>query len=343
MNEMTFLNNQHILQRGEKYKKDFENILQRIRNEYGVDAFNETIAYINLKIIDRLSDDQYIQAVAEIVLYLRYKIFGFSPKRDVRLVQNSKKDIDIQISHEALRLNFEVKSPKQDVHEDGKFHASVANRHPDVSKEGFDGSIQDLSHIIQEASGIETQVMRLKDDTLADFINNANQKFCNRTADNLNILFVAVDSNRMSDFMRYLFNHNSGIFVNNIVKTVNSENIDCIAISNIIDGHKLGATFAFNVFDLNNFVNLYFPVPQNEKIENQENTNSFFGCSFPNKNNEFVLFEKIYLSELKTRDNGIEESAIPFIAQIDELPSYLSRFYPCFALNRDDSIERSSL
>lgn len=291
------------------------------------DIYRKTTEYIKEKLNCVLSDDQFIQAISEVLFFIHYSTLGYMVNYDVSTHYDNKKNIDLQILENGLTLNFEVKCPAQDVIEEEKLYGKIANRHPSISKIDFDQSFNQLAWMIYTTKNIETQRLRTKDDTVVDCIRKASDQFDNKADNTLNILIIAADSERMGDFMWYMVNPSSGLFHSKCVADVDFSKIDYIAVTNVVAGHKMNAHFDFNVFDSANYVSIFFS-PKKSSLKTP--VEYFFQNTFPNNNNEFLQFEKEHYNELHIVDNGIDNDEIIGLLTWTD---YLAKKHPCFVSN----------
>lgn len=321
-----FSYNNHFIVRDESYIYSLEAILEFIKDK---DYYAQTIGYLKEKLNDNLKDYQFVQGIAEVIIYLYYSVLGYNVNHDININSNNKKNFDLQITNHGLTLNFEVKSPTLDKIENGKFHGKIAYRHPDISKNEFDTVFGELADKLFEVSGIKTQKLRVRDDTVVDCIRKASEQFNERINNSLNILVIVTDSDRMGDFMMYMTNPISGIFTSDCVANVDFSNIDYIALVNAAEGHKIGVKFDFNVFYLKNYICLIFPLHESAKIDTP--VKRFLFDTFPNYNDEFAQFKIEYFNKIKTSNNGIDDDMI-----IKSLiwSAYLSNKHPRFSLNK---------
>lgn len=311
-----------------KYGEDYIELLnKRLEVIADGDIYCRVTEYIKEKLNCILSDDQFIQAISEVLFFIHYSVLGYTVNYDVSTHSYNKKNIDLQIIENDLTLNFEVKCPSQDVIEEGKLHGKIANRHPNISKADFDRFFDQLAQMVYTTKNIKTQRLRTKDDTIVDCIRKASDQFNNKADNALNVLIIAADSERMGDFMWYMVNPSSGLFHSKCVADVDFSKIDYIAVTNIAAGHKINANFDFNVFDITNYVNIFFSP---KKILPKTPVEYFFQNTFPNNNNEFYQFEIEHRNELQIADNGInDDEIIGLLAWKD----YLAKKHPCFVQN----------
>jgi len=213
----------------------------------------------------RMSNDQLIQATSEILLTAHFcevennTGMGLSIDTDVEVNPPSKKDIDIQICKADLTLNIEVKTPNQDVIEEGKFHGGLPHRYPGVERAEENPKLREISEVLQRQSGMESQILKTNDNRLKDFIDGtkgANRKFAERCNDSLNILAVICTSKQMGENLLYLVNPHSGLLTLNSYKLTDFSKIDYIVVSNAVEGITNGKEYAFDAKQFMDMMNL---------------------------------------------------------------------------------------
>lgn len=321
----------HMTSRGEKYVGDIESILAELKK---TPNFESHIKYIKEKLVNipEGEDDRYIQAIAEIVLYLHYALLGYSVFADVKVNPDNKRDIDLQVCKEGLTLNFEIKCLNQDeLLEDGTLHLSIDCRHPEVSKKSSDESISNFIAIITESSAAKIQKVKMKDNNILEYIKNANEKFSEPDASTLNILVIVADTYRMGDVIKYLCNPYSGLITTRSYASIDVSKIDYILVANIAEAHKKSSVFDFNVFNLKNFVNLFFQPPRLSKVQ------QFLFNTLPNASEDFAKYEFEYRKELQKADNGIEDDMITPMVINTMWGAFLSKYYSQFKFNKGES------
>ena len=156
----------------------------------------------------KLLENQLIQAKAEVALAKYYYNLQnridieISINTDMKVNPSSKKDVDIQICKDDLALNIEVKTPEQDVIEEGKFHGGIAHRYPGIVRAEENPDVKKVAEMLKRGSGIETQTLKTNDNKIKDFIYNVNAKFTERNDKSLNTLMITCTSEQWQQAVR---------------------------------------------------------------------------------------------------------------------------------------------
>lgn len=280
-----------------------------------------------------LSENQKIQARAEILLTSHFfslencTNLGLLIDTDVKVNPSSNKDVDIQIFKNTSKLNIEIKTPEQDFIEEGKFHARLPHRYPNVERAENNADLKKVADMLKLQSGIDTQILKTNDNKLKDYIKSGNEKFGERSSDMLNILMIMCTSEQMGEYLLYLLNPHSGLITpNSYDKTLDFSKIDYIAISNAVEGIVRSCEYKFDINDFSNYVTLFFS-PHRE-ILNESDATKLLWSVMPNDCNQFRNFEMCYCDELE--QNGIPKDIHYQFMWAD----YLAKYHSEFTLNK---------
>lgn len=301
-----------------------------------ISSLNEFEKYKQAKLGKKsLTENQKVQALAEILLTAHfynlecYNNLGLQIETDVRVNPLSNKDVDIQICKNNLKLNIEVKTPEQDFIEEGKFHAKLPHRYPNVERAENNQDIKALADMLKKQSNIETQILKTNDNKLKDYIESGNAKFGERNSDALNVLIIMCTSEQMGDYLLYLLNPHSGLITpNSYDKTLNFSKIDYIAISNAVEGIVRNCEYEFDINNFSNYITLFFS--PHKEVLNESDAAKFLWSIMPNNCKQFRDFEINHYVELE--QNGIPKDIHYQFIWAD----YLTKYHPEFALNKPE-------
>lgn len=298
-----------------------------------INSLNEFEKYKQAKLGKKsLTENQKIQALAEILLTAHfynlecYNILGLQIETDVRVNPLSNKDVDIQICKNNLKLNIEVKTPEQDFIEEGKFHAKLPHRYPNVERAENNQDIKTLADMLKKQSNIETQILKTNDNKLKDYIESGNAKFGERNSDALNVLTIMCTSEQMGDYLLYLLNPDSGLITpNSYDKTLDFSKIDYIAISNAVEGIVRSCEYEFDINNFSNYITLF--ISPHKEVLDESDAARFLWSVMPNENNRFMAFIKSY-------PDVLARNKIPQCIHYQLMwSSYLAEQHPEFTLN----------
>ncbi|MDD2267921.1 MAG: hypothetical protein PHY15_00045 [Eubacteriales bacterium] len=280
-----------------------------------------------------LSDNQVIQAKAEVFLSAYFfnlknrKNMDISIDTDVKVNPFIKKDIDLQICQENIKLNIEVKTPEQDLKEKGKFYGGLPHRYSDIKRAEQNPDLRNISDMLKTQSGIEPQILKTNDNKVKDYIVGANEKFYKRNKESLNILAIMCTSEQMGNVLLYLINPHSGLITTNTYdSTIILSELDYIIVSNAIEGIVNKEEYTFYTDDLSNYVTLI--LSPHKDLTSESEVSQFLFSIMPNDNNKYCTFEKEYAAEL--RKGNIPDS----IHYQFTWSGYLAKYHPEFALNK---------
>lgn len=217
--------------------------------------------------------NRFNQAASEAMVYyfLKKELTFTNIEHDIKLykTEGHPKDVDVVgLKEEKISFRIEVKAPEM-YEEDEKIHGKIAFRAANTpeAKAGMETSQKDVINSIN-MSGKSTAVAdKLDDLKIKTFIENANEKFFKPSSDNeINILFVSVDTSTMLDFLRYYTNPLTGVFSNDpYFDTSLYLNVDFIVFSNCSECH-LDDNFNFNLWDLSNYICFVLPLRKDGNV-----------------------------------------------------------------------------
>ena len=275
----------------------------------------------------------HIQAQAEVLLATYFCNFenchnwGMSIDTDVKVNPIANKDIDLRICKDTLMINIEVKTPEQDLFEEGKFHARLAYRHPDIERAEENSDLKKIASMLEAQSGMETQILKTNDNKVKDYIKSANAKFCERNKESVNVLVIMCTSEQMGNNLLYLMNPHSGLITENTYdNTLDFSKIDYIVVSNAVEGIVQSDEYEFDSNDFSNYVTLI--ISPHKDLSNERDAIKFFYSVIPNDNISFGEFEKTHSAELEKA--GIPEDLYCQFMWCDYLALHRSEF----ALNK---------
>jgi hypothetical protein len=284
-----------------------------------------------------LSHNQLIQATAEVLLTSFFFNLSYSSdlnlsiNTDVRNNPSTKKDVDIQIRKEKLILNLEVKTPNQDIHEEGKFYGALPHRYPNAKRAEDNPLIMSFSEMLKIQSGKETQILKTNDNKIKDYIESANAKFSCRATEALNILSIMCTSKQMGEVLLYLLNPHTGLVTPNTYnKDIDYSKIDYIIVSNAVEGINGKSEYRFDVRDFSNYITLI--ISPHKDLSCKREVIQFLYSIVPNDNSKFAQFERDYTAELR-------EGSIPDeIHYLFTWSGYLAKCRPEFAFSRSENV-----
>lgn len=301
------LNKNHYL--NEKMAYEYYNSFWRNINLLSKDGYfkRSTIdSFCNkLKIGKDFNMNKYMQGISELMLSIYASKKGYSYEIDKCLKTTDNYDVDIQIKHNNYIFNIEVKTPDLMVKGDkGKLNVSTSFRTMNKNEnEKIKKIIEEdiLRPAIENSEGKYEgfSFEKLDDNKVLEYLKSAQKKFIQSDENSINVLVIAVESQKMQDYWGYLYNGMSGIFTEsfkgnftdkdgNTVKSEDFDKTDVIYLTNIPSGHLI-LNDEFDVWNLSSYCNLLcININSNKFINDSKNIIYSSLCNLlPNINQKF--------------------------------------------------------
>lgn len=241
------------------------------------------IEYVQNKLLSsELSDNQYIQAVHEIVLaiyFCRIKLCDDSDKwYDVKANSDNKTDVDIVVKIEnpveKVKIFVEAKACNLTELETGKLHGYVLPCAQE-KKEALLADMKMLADLFASVpNGMETQSINPLINNLKDYLQSAQSKFPkedNISREYTTCLALSVPTSRIGEIVYTIMDHDVGLRCKTplIDKTIYSK-VDYVLVTNVSSGHALDSNNEycelFNVWELKEY--LCYLIPITDRIVN---------------------------------------------------------------------------
>lgn len=294
-----------------------------------------------LQILKTFDINKYFQGVSELMLHMYACNNNFKFESDKKLNQKSNgTDVDIQIVYDMYKFNIEVKSPIMNLDDKRRQNLLVDMSYRTIPLEQlnyYKGTVEEevIDSIVKNSEGEfeDFEYKKIEDTKLLSYMQSCKDKF-NFNNDELNILFIALPSDKMQNYWSFLYNPYSGFFTEKFdsfgyfdkdgkqYKQSDFEKIDVIVLSNIISGHLKTIT-DFPTWDIQKYCNILCINFYGKKFKegNKQLLDAFIQL-FPHDNLRFENhLEMVQKEEMKREMGG------PILESIF-LSSYLSYYYP---------------
>lgn len=290
-----------------KELKEYEHIKSRcITNDKYVEQLvgmikdEDTKLFIRNKLLAfSYSENQYLEAVTEVVWYLYLKEKNYNVSSDVKVNPENTKNVDIVAQHNNQILHLEMKTPKIEKKNAHKFfYLGMSRRYSQIDKNLADTTCKNLVATFEE-QGLTIKKKKIMENNLKDYVLQSQAKFVE--GQNTNILVIGLLTNSIADFLTYIINPDTGFATTNAILEMSQyDKIDYILLTNVISGHLLDITQdftnSFNVWDISNYIKFLIPIKSistQSQADNYSNLIELFESEFY----EFANFENSLLKE----------------------------------------------
>lgn len=313
--------NSNITTRGQDYIDGFINAFVNLDKEY-----------IDRKVLSlqkSSQESQFLQGLAETMLYKFFNAQGLTPSTDIK-VNDTEKDVDFVLETNGNRINIEVKCPVIKEKKSDTLSCSTGHRLSNDKKEHdaiFNPVIEKLKKSFEENPNKtynNFECEKLDDNKLKDYFESAQSKFSIPKSSECNALVLALTTKDFIRFFDYIVNSQTGLFSgNSFVDPSSFDKVDCIILTNVMAGHykyKLD----IDIWDMKKY--LTFVIPNLNKNRN---------CRLivPNSSERIIL--QLFGNQLYNFKEFEEEfykmnPDLPRLIQL-VLTSYLARDFELFS------------
>lgn len=258
------------------YYKNFTESIEILNTKLSTDEL-EDLLHTKIHLGESTFDEaQYYQGVSEIPI-LCYAIevgrdtFKYEPKYNGK--KNPECSINIQpvncyyeqkpVKLNNRTVNIEVKCPNLINHwqlekDEKTLKVKAASRLPDKT------IIEEVKNIINnninKSEYNKAVIEKREDNKLKDYVQSAHAKISPTDENNFNLLVISLSSlKEMDEWYSYIYQLSVGaIFTDSsFIDKETYKNLDCIMLTNIIQGHKINAfVHKLNVWDISSYLNI---------------------------------------------------------------------------------------